>query len=443
MHEKIKRVEQALKPFRIWLYLALLTLVFVIQVLEIGIPMELLLVIVAAIALGSDRTQLLELTICFIPLFSMIQYLYALAVCMMVFVVKHHQELRWNNAILVLAVMFGWEMAHHPISVGNAVSAVRVIAPLTFCCFLMMIRGNQFHYPRLVRRLSIWVIVTSVIIWLRCANVSGLGVVGYILDGSRLGIVKHSISNIVIMNPNTWGFVCLMPIIGLLQLRVTGKGRVLDWVTMSVLFLLGTLTQSKTFFLCFAIALVLFMRILSPDRKAFAFRLMVMSGLGVIALILALRLFPNLTKPLLRRLVASDSNNLRIKIFLEYTRYLFTDMRGLLFGFGAHDLKSKIIGTFTDVPHNALQEIVVVWGIFGLAFFGLFMYTYIVSSKKWNKNQKMVNYIPLVLLLIKIQLGQFVTAGHTLLLLSFAYMSLCYRFYPVDGRPKVGEQQNS
>lgn len=428
MNQIMKTVEQRLKPARLWLFVALFALAFAIQVLQINISLEFMLIVVLAVAVASDRKQLLGLMLCFIPLFSMIQYLYALAICMIVFVLKFHRELRWNHVVFVLGAMFFWELIHFQVSLGTVVSSVRVVAPIAFCCFLMMIDGSRFQYKYLVRTLSLAVIAVSVIVWLRCADVSEEGILGYIFNGNRLGIVRHSVQNIVIMNPNTWGFICLTAMTGLLQLLVSRKGSMFDIVLCGILFLIGALTQSKTFFLCLAIALVLFLCVLSRDKKTLIFRLTMLAVIGVVGLIIAWWLIPGIVKPLLERFVASDSNNLRIKIFWEYMEYLSTDIRGFIFGLGAWDLRSRVIQTFTDVPHNALQEIVAVWGIFGLAFFALFLYIYIHTSKKNNKNQKLVNYIPLILLLIKVQLGQFVTAGHTLLLFSFAYMSLCYDF---------------
>lgn len=431
MKEIVQGLDQKLKPFRNMLLFLLFALVFAIQVLQIDFPMELMLAIVALIALSSNRTQLLGLTLCFIPLFGMIQYLYALAICMVIFVVKFSTELRWNHVVPILAAMLAWEILHYDFSLGVAVSSARVIAPLVFCGFLMMIDGKRFDYPRLARGLAVSVVVVSIILWFRCASIFGQGVIGYILKGNRLGLVYHSVENIVVINPNTWGFICLMAITGLLQLLVSSKGSACDILVLCCLLVFGFLTQSKTFILCLAVAAVMFLYILCSDRKTFALGVSILAGMALAGLLLGWLLLPSIVEPLLERLVASDSNNLRMKIFWEYTTYLFSDLRGLFFGLGAWDLKPRIIERFTDVPHNAIQEIIVVWGILGLVFFGLFIYNYLITSRKNNK-QKLINYIPLVLLLIKIQLGQFVTAGHTLLLLSFVYMSLCYDF----GEPK-------
>jgi len=52
----------------------------------------------------------------------------------------------------------------------------------------------------------------------------------------------------------------------------------------------------------------------------------------------------------------------------------------------------------------------------------------IVRAKKHSNVKGLINYIPLILLLVKVQVGQLITSFPTMLTFSLAYLSMCADF---------------
>ena len=77
------------------------------------------------------------------------------------------------------------------------------------------------------------------------------------------------------------------------------------------------------------------------------------------------------------------------------------------------------------MPHNGIQEVVVAWGVPGLLFFIAMICVMVRRSREENTNQRLLNYLPFVVLLAKIQVGQMITSSYTLLAFALIYISLC------------------
>ena len=83
--------------------------------------------------------------------------------------------------------------------------------------------------------------------------------------------------------------------------------------------------------------------------------------------------------------------------------------------------------TEMNVCHNGTQEVLVCWGLPGLIMFVWYIVEMIKRKPKGLK-RGIVNYIPLVLLLVAAQAGQLLTSGNKLLAFGLVYISLCYDF---------------
>ena len=79
------------------------------------------------------------------------------------------------------------------------------------------------------------------------------------------------------------------------------------------------------------------------------------------------------------------------------------------------------------MPHNGIQEILVVWGIPGLLLFVWLIVEMFLQVKTKHKI-KFINLIPALLVLVYTMFGQLITAGQVLLSLVIVYISLYVKF---------------
>jgi hypothetical protein len=84
--------------------------------------------------------------------------------------------------------------------------------------------------------------------------------------------------------------------------------------------------------------------------------------------------------------------------------------------------------TNIGITHNGIQDILVVWGIPGMALFISYIYCIIKSSLSEVKKHKLANYIPLLLILLHVQSGQLIHSYIALLSFAYGYIALCSNF---------------
>ena len=116
-----------------------------------------------------------------------------------------------------------------------------------------------------------------------------------------------------------------------------------------------------------------------------------------------------------------------MELFQFYTEHIFSELKYLFFGIGFQDYLStleSVYGFVLNVPHNGIQELVLVWGIPGLFLFAGFIGTIFYFSRSQEHPRRMINLFPFFLMLIQIQAGQLISSGIMLLSLSFIYLSL-------------------
>ena len=64
----------------------------------------------------------------------------------------------------------------------------------------------------------------------------------------------------------------------------------------------------------------------------------------------------------------------------------------------------------------------------GLILFILYIISLVAEAKKVNKNIKIANYIPLIIIVAKAIAGHWITSNYTMLTISLIYISLFFDF---------------
>ena len=106
-------------------------------------------------------------------------------------------------------------------------------------------------------------------------------------------------------------------------------------------------------------------------------------------------------------------------------------MKYFVFGIGMQDIHGKaaqINPEIFSITHNGTQQVIVSWGIVGIILIFVLFLQMIKIAKRRNPFIKLTNYIAFLFILLNVQAGQFITAEHSLLILSLSYVCMFINF---------------
>ncbi|MBR4961233.1 MAG: hypothetical protein IKY52_10080 [Clostridia bacterium] len=401
--------------------------IFARNILEIPISVVLILAVASLIALDNRRNEIIALCICCIPMATAFQYKYLLLACILIYALKYYRDIRITWRIFPLLCMLIWEILHGFHYTFSLYEVFRIFSELIFCSFLITLDYKKTNYVMICRMLAIVSVFMVSVVLLNLLKANDFNFSLIFLGSYRLGIGNAAVKEFgVNYNANQLGFICNLSISGLLQLILTKNQRKTDYVLIVALCLFGIMTMSRTFLVCLAVLLVMFISF-GEVRKSVKIKRIFLVGLvcALIALF-AYILMPSVFTSFVARFFEEDVSNGRAELFRFYNEHLLSDVRYLFFGVGIQNFARELVniyGTISNVCHNGIQEILVCWGIPGLFMMTVFLLSMIFDGKVNFKRRKF-NYMPLVLIMVYIQAGQFVQNGTALLALSFAYLSL-------------------
>ncbi len=411
-----------------------LALIFAHHILGYSLPVSIFLLLGGAIALTGDRDEILTLGVCCIPLLTVFQYKYLLLFCIVIYYVKYPEDIKLNRYVLPLLILMIWELMHAMKYNFSLNEFLRNFSELIFCTFLMVNTYKKVNAEKLYRMFAICTIAMAMFVLIKQLEAVNYHFELVFQAGYRLGATEGSGENFGLgFNANALGYISNLSIAGLLQLFTLKKQRTIDYVMIFALLFIGTMTMSRAFLVCLA---VLFFMFIWARSKGTIGKIRSLTSVIIILLFayyVIQFLAPFVIENFMLRFEEKDITNGRSGLFLAYTKHIFSTAENTFFGLGLQHLGAKLrdlygITKFAgNVLHNGTQEVVVAWGLPGLAMFIYFLGEMVHSAKQHKKMKKhsFQNYIPFLLAILYAQFGQLVTSGIALLSFSFAYMALC------------------
>lgn len=389
------------------------------------IPRNVFLLIFAAAALFGDDTQIVLLGICCIPFNSLFQNSFGLGICIIVYVLKHVDKIRFRPEDGFLAFLPIWEVLHLVSYDFTLKEFIALWLPYIFLILIVRTNQQEVKYPVIVRFLAYTTLYICFLLLLQLFirydfNFKEAFNNLYRLDGS-----VWENANIVV-NPNTLGFLVILSMIGLLQLKFNCK-KSLNITTIMILSLFGLLTTSRTYLVCLVMTFILF--VLSTENKANK-KLKIISVSVAVTLVSVLIFYfvaPTTFNFFLDR-VLYGGDGARTKFFVFFNDVIFSNPKIFLWGLGLYNLAGKQMDMYGFVSHNGLQEILLAWGFFGFILYIGFICSLLYSGYIRNRKIKLINFIPFIIFLVKSQAGQLVTYSVSPLIYLFCYFSLIFDF---------------
>lgn len=415
------------------LLVLLLGLCIVRYALQVNFPRVVLLGIIVAMAVVGDRDEIMAVCICCIPLNTSLHYGYALIACIVIYGLKFGSSVRFHLSAVLIVAMVLWELLHCLTGGFSIVTLVGNCVPLLLLALALSTDAGEYDYALIVRALAVSIAAMCVLLLGKLAYSTDFDFLAVFANLQRLGLdSEEAKEGIMVMgggqNPNSLGVMCVLGMTGLMQLRMAGRGKLGDMVLVVFLLVFGVLTSSRTYLACLALmgVLLLFSQKGSLSQKLKflgAVVAVVLLAIGVIYLI-----FPTLIEFYFSRFQVEDVTTGRLDLMVAYHEFVVSNPVVMFFGIGLHNFYEKVLEVYrvaAYVPHNGIQELIVAWGLPGLLMFVALWTAMILCSKKCCKKQGIINYIPLLVILLKAQAGQMLDSPYTMLAFSFAYLSMC------------------
>ena len=405
---------------------------FLKYVFNIGDFSAVLIAIPVLIAVVGDRDEIIAMCVCCIPFYSVLPIHYVVVISIFMYLCKYFNDVKLDYIFILIILLVMWEITHCFEWDLNIKQLVEFVIPYAVLIVLISIRNIEVDYCFIVRVYSIAVCFVYLILIVRLLISSGFNLNMAFSNVTRLGLKSEDEVAEVIINPNSLGFMCSLGITGLAQLNRFGQKKSYDMYIMITMLIAGALTLSKTYLVCLIIMAMLFFISIKGDIKKKAQYLLGCVSLTLVAVLAIYFAFPSVIETFAARFCVDDITSGRTDLFNQYNAYLFSSPNVLMYGVGVLDFRNKLTPIINDVPHNCIQEILIAWGIPGFFMFFVLIVAMIWRSKKENTNQTLVNYIPLILLLIKCQVGQMIGSTYTMLAFEIVYLSLCQNFNQVE-----------
>lgn len=410
-----------------------LALIFVRNVFDLSIPSVVFLIVSSIIMLSCDKEEIIAFGICCLPMSPALQHKYIILFAIGIYWFKYTKDIQVNSFVFPLIFMMTWELLHAFEYSFSSNEYLRTFAEMIFCTFLMINVHKKFNQEMLFRLFALCTLVMMTIVLFNLLEETNYNFERIFSGSYRFG--KQEIeadSYDITYNPNGLGFICNLAISGLLILIVKNKHKLSDIFFIGLLMFFGFLTMSRSFFVCCAFIFVLFAlsrgASISSLLKAMVFMII------IIALVYGIMVnyAPFVLEQIMDRFMEKDISNGRIDLIGFYNQHLLSEYKYMFFGIGVQNMLYKIFTIYNitkiTVPHNGIQEIMVIWGLPGVAFFIAYIYCLIKSSLDEAKKHKLAHFIPLLLTLLYVQSGQLVRSGIAMLAFAFCYIALCTNF---------------
>lgn len=416
-----------------WLLAVLLVSLFLRYALQIDVPRLAFLPIIALISVLGSQSEILAMCMCLIPLHESVDFYYAIVICVGVYMLKCHRKIRINLTVILVIVMMAWELLHCFDVAFSPVTFVTSVVPLLALAIVMSSDPSSMEYDFIVRAMAFTTAAMCITLLGRVFYLSNFDLLHAVSNLRRLGIIQDETQKSELLagggvQPNSLGVIVVLVTTGLLQLRAAGRNYKMDLPLMTALLVFGTLTSSRTFLACLALMILLLILGQQGDIKQ---KIRFLGSIVIIilaALFLLSRFFPSLLEYFFGRFQVEDITTGRDDLMRAYHRFIMDNPDVMFFGVGLQNYGDKLVAQHrvaSNLPHNSIQEIIIAWGIPGLLLIAVLIFMMLGKSRKQTARHTMLNYIPLIIILVKSMAGQLLTSGYSMLALSYAYLSLC------------------
>lgn len=306
-------------------------------------------------------------------------------------------------------------------------SIINVVSSISFIgLFFLLLYDENSNKNDLIKYFIFGVFVLCLVVFVsNVFSITGDWVTAFENGWIRLGNITNTDTDLDSMrlklNANGLAYYCIASISFCIFYFSKSCGIEKKILAILIIFfsIVGILTFSRTFILCYCLLIIL---LLFSNAKNFKetinkiiFLLVLLALVGVI-----INKSPFLLNGYISRFTDSNLNTAggRTIIFSQYLDKFLNSCKSLLFGTGSINILDKMGMSYAI--HNGFMQIILCYGLFGSIIFILFL-LYPLKSRKKN-NFKLIQCIPFIIVIVFIQTIQFINPYNLL----FPYIIASY-----------------
>ena len=376
------------------------------------------------ICLLSNKSGIYCLLAFLTPLAPGISTTYITAIALVIMFFKQRQirvqilGLSCMAALLLIELISGFR------GMFNIIDYLRFSGVFLFAFLRMIDLKDDYNNEAILHSylIGFWLAMTSVL----GQMINSYPVIEVLRLGVRFGNTRELLDvskegMLVSYNPNGLGYLCLLTALFCLLLYRKNK-RIAYLLSFCGATFLGIMTQSRAFLLSYAIGIVLYTIFSCRNVKTAIRSLLSLAAGGGAVIALAIWTLPEYVTNFVLRFQDYDLLNGRSSISAYYFKEMFQHADRILFGVGMQNYPEKY--GYLISAHNATQEVMITWGLLGLAVVGILFVVTLFNASSLNPKIKIIQFLPILMYLIAIQSGQGFSDTAGMLRIMVAYSAI-------------------
>lgn len=331
------------------------------------------------------------------------------------------KSLMSRKAYLFFFLLAFFESIHFPFYNFpiNFPLTIGYLSALFLMCYVISANDPTLDYKRCLLLFCIGNALFLLII-LGISSQYGGSAASILEEGNRMGETKTLTESLdgelmINANPNGLGAFAIVGASIVLVLFKTKHLKVLPMTIFLTIFLsVGSMSVSRTFYVCLALMLVLVVFSRQGNKKYGGRFFNYLVTIGILAAILYLILGNDLIlNVILDRFTADDviTGSGRTEIMAMYHNWLMDNPVYLIFGTGS--VHYQQVAQLPSACHNAIQQVMVAYGIIGLLLFSFLVYS---GIKRCYTRKNFVYLIPFIVVFISVQASRVLNPWNNLYL---------------------------
>ena len=419
-----------------WYFLSLVVLFALFLVRDFGIinvPPLFFILYTSILFFLFDLSKSLSLIFVLCCVGSAMQILYAILIGLLFILMKNYNKIRLNMNVVLPWLLLIWELLHVMVFGTSFNEYLRWSSGFITMIVLVSLKKDEVDFKLLIKTFSLAVILTCFIILLDAIKYWNGNLIAMIENGYRLGRINEYPDMLFRMsgNSNALGSLCNLALSCELVLFVgksSRKEKFWALIRCIILAILGFTTLSRTFLVVFLAIFILFVLFFRCSVKKKLIFILSFCLMGFIALFAIYLVSPEIITNFLERFMVDDISNGRMEGIIFYLKVLNENPDWFIFGIGSQEILTIIaqrgyIASY--VPHNGIIEMLVCFGVIGsvlICFIFVMLLSDVLKNYRLNIKFNMVLLIPMLILIIEAQAGQFFKDYDNIILICMSYL---------------------
>lgn len=364
--------------------------------------------IAVAIYLLCEQSYILAFLAFITPISLGISYTFMILIAV-VFIFFKSEKIVIGKEIVFPFIIIFLELVNSLVSQYDTIPEfVRTIEIIVLITLLFLDRSKSYDYRFILKMylVGFWLLAIFTVYWVASTG----SVEEFLQTGTtlRFSLVEEIEGNLIFAASNMMGLYAVMSIaVSLLLMLVKQGNRIILFLTIMLSFSLGFISTSRGFVFSSLLCLLLYIFFSVKSIKGLIRVVFLITVFCLVVVLLVNTVLSGAYTTFVNKMGMEDFSNGRIALFRYYNEIYLSSPKIFLVGVGLQNYVYKC-GSPGNSIHNAIQEVLIAWGIVGLfCVTGFFSSLYKNTVRYISKaSKKYIYLIPALTYLFYVQFNR-------------------------------------